>query len=43
MDQTRLKLSNPEACLERAKMLWEQMGMQQSAGLGREEGSSGHL
>lgn len=43
MDQIRLRPSNPEACLERAKMLWEQKETWPRAGSRHEEGSWGHL
>lgn len=43
MDQIRLRPSNPEACLERAKMHWGQMEMWPRVDLGHEEGSWGHL
>lgn len=39
MDQIMLRPSNADACLERAKVLWEQMEMWQSAGWGCEEDS----
>lgn len=39
MDQIRLRPSNPQACLERAKMHWGQMAMWPTVDLGHEEAS----